>query len=76
MRPIVDGLQGDFGEDMTFIDVNALSGNGAQAFRQLRLPGHPSVVIFSSSSAEVYRAFGIVSIEQLRDAIEDHLDDS
>ena len=72
MRPIVDGLQAEFGERMVFVYSNALL-EGKQALERLALPGHPSFVLFSSEQTEVYRTFGEFDDDRLRDAILSHL---
>ncbi|MBZ0292063.1 MAG: hypothetical protein K8L99_05780 [Anaerolineae bacterium] len=58
MRPIVDGLEVEVGDQIAFIDVNA-EQEGKRAFEQLALPGHPGFVIFSSDHDEIYRTFGV-----------------
>jgi hypothetical protein len=69
MMPIVNGLETDYGEKMAFVRLNAAEGDGKQVFQQLRLPGHPSYVIFSADGKEEYRAFGIVEDAQFREII-------
>ena len=65
MRPIVDGLQAEFRDQIVFVSSNA-GTEGAQAFNALSLPGHPSFVIFDVDGKELYRTFGIVEAERLR----------
>lgn len=74
MSPIVNGLEGAFRTEMSFVYLNAAdSGQGQQAFESLNLPGHPSYVIFSAAGRETHRTFGVVEADQLRTAIQDNL---
>lgn len=73
MRPIVNGLEEQFGDRMAFVYTNAAT-DGQEAFEALSLPGHPSYVIFNADNEEVYRTFGVVEEAQLRSAITDQLD--
>jgi len=70
MRPIVDGLQADYDGEVAFVYVNAADGAKAQsAFEQLRLLGHPAVVIFLPDGSETYRGFGIIKAETLHERL-------
>lgn len=70
MRPIVNGLELEFAGRVHFLHLNAADGaTGTQAFRQSRLSGHPSYLIFGPDGAERYRGVGIVSAETLRDSL-------
>jgi len=74
MMPIVNGLEAEFGNEVTFLYMNAADdGEGQRAFESLYLPGHPSYVIFVPTGEELYRAFGIVSEDSLQLAIENAL---
>jgi hypothetical protein len=71
MRPIVDGLRAEYEDRVTFVYLNAADGGMGQAiFERLRLPGHPSYVIYRPGGGEVYRAFGVLAEEILRAEIE------
>ncbi|MBI5670784.1 MAG: hypothetical protein HZC41_22550 [Chloroflexi bacterium] len=71
MRPIVDGLQAEFGDRVSFVYFNASDGGDGQAlYEQLALPGHPSYAIFTPDGTESYRGFGIVAEAVLRENIE------
>ena len=66
MQPIVNGLQEDYKEQVTFVAFNAKdSGEGEAIFQNLGLPGHPSIVIYSKPGEEIYRQFGIVGFDDL-----------
>ena len=69
MRPIVDGLEQQFGEDVAFVYLNAREGEGEVIFDHLTLPGHPAVVLFSTDRHETFRALGPVEEVILREAI-------
>jgi hypothetical protein len=72
MTPIVNGLQEEFGETVSFVYLDARdNADGQRYFESLELPGHPSILIFDSSKRETYRTFGVVEVEALRQAIVD-----
>jgi hypothetical protein len=75
MRPIVHGLETEFGDQVAFVFANALAEN-KQAFEELALPGHPSFVIFTADQREVFRTFGVFEDNRLRDAVLSALEDS
>jgi len=75
MRPIVDGLQEEYNEQMAFVYLNASDdADGQASFQSLGLPGHPSYVVFSQED-EVFRSFGIVEEGTLVDAIAEVLNE-
>ncbi len=60
MQPIVNGLQEDYQDQVTFVSLNAKdSADGEAIFQDLGLPGHPSIVIYTKDEKEIYRQFGI-----------------
>jgi hypothetical protein len=69
MRPIVDGLQGEYGKRMTFraLDVN---GAGKALFQQFRLRGHPAYVVLDARGQVVWQSVGQVAREVLEAAIQ------
>lgn len=70
MMPIVNGLEAAFGNEMAFLYMNAVDdAEGQKAFDSLSLPGHPGYVIFTPAGKELYRSFGVVNLNILRDAI-------
>lgn len=70
MRPIVDGLQGQYGDRVAFQYLNAAdSAAGEAAFKQLSLPGHPAFVIFSRDRRETYRGVGIIEAAVLEQQV-------
>ena len=74
MQPIVNGLQENYKEEITFVSLNALDNDKGQAlFQQLGLPGHPSMVIYTPDGEEVFRRFGIVTLDDLDNALHEAL---
>ena len=72
MQPIVNGLQEDYGNEITFVSLNAKdSEDGEALFQQLGLPGHPGIVIYTTDGEEVFRRFGIVDFDDLDNALID-----
>jgi hypothetical protein len=70
MTPIVHGLEEEFRANIEFLYMNAADGaEGQRTFQSLRLPGHPSYVLFGSDGKEIYRGFGLVEAETFRNEI-------
>ncbi|HUN08239.1 MAG TPA: thioredoxin family protein [Aggregatilineales bacterium] len=77
MTPIVHGLEDEFSDQVAFLYFDVLDDTaGQEMFESLNLPGHPSFVLFDRDGREIYRAFGIVTDEALRSAIEAAVPDS
>ena len=75
MTPIVNGLESEFRTNILFLYLNAAdAAEGQRTFEALYLPGHPSFVIFQPDGREVYRGFGIVEADTLRNAIASSLE--
>ena len=75
MQPIVNGLQEEYSDNITFVSLNAKDGNNGEAiFQQLGLPGHPGIIIYTTDSEEVYRQFGIVDDSSLVDKLDEILE--
>jgi len=72
MQPIVDGLEEIYGEQMTFVSLNA-AGEGEAAFDASNLPGHPSFLIMQPDGEEVWRRAGVVGYADLDTAIQEAL---
>lgn len=70
MRPIVNGLEEEYGAQVAFRDVNARDGEtGERLFGQLSLPGHPAILIYAPDGEQLYRGVGIVAEAALRAAL-------
>lgn len=70
MMPIVNGFEAKFGKEMAFHSMNAVDdAKGQKAFDSLSLPGHLDYVIFTPAGEELYRSFGVVNLNILRNAI-------
>lgn len=73
MMPIVNGLEDQFGGQMSFVRLNADEGDNAALLAQYGLRGHPSFVVLDESGAVVERFLGPQSSETLSAAIEQAL---
>jgi thiol:disulfide interchange protein len=71
MQPVVDRLEASYVDQIVVERLNAADGDAGQAtFDELRLPGHPSIVIFLSDGTEVVRLFGVVTEDALLQEIQ------
>lgn len=76
MQPIVNGLQEDYQDQVTFVSLNAKDGaDGEAIFQNLGLPGHPSIVIYTADAREIYRQFGIVDETSLINKFDEIFDE-
>jgi hypothetical protein len=69
MQPIVNGLQEEYDGRVAFVQIDAQSADGETLFRQLGLLGHPSILIYSTDGEPVYRGYGIIEAELLRQEV-------
>ncbi|MCA9915957.1 MAG: hypothetical protein KC496_21530, partial [Anaerolineae bacterium] len=75
-QPIVNGLEEQFDTDVSFLSLNAQDGSeGETYFQQLRLPGHPVIVLFDADGQEVYRGLGIIEESAILEQIMSVLDE-
>lgn len=70
MQPIVNRLEAEYGETITFRSLDANQPEGRALFRQFGLPGHPSIVLLDAQGDVVYISFGIVEEAELRAALD------
>lgn len=73
MQPIVNGLEDEYSNIVAFRYLNA-NTDGATAFEQLGLRGHPSFIIFLPDGREVSRSVGLqdeASLQNMLDNIND-----
>lgn len=68
MQPIVNGLEEEYSDSVVFHYLNA-NTDGAAAFEQLGLRGHPAFVIFSPDGREVSRSVGLQDETSLRNML-------
>ncbi|QPC83108.1 hypothetical protein G4Y79_01660 [Phototrophicus methaneseepsis] len=69
MQPIVNGLEEEYSDSVAFRYLNA-NTDGAVAFEQLGLRGHPAFVIFLPDGREVSRSVGLQDEISLRNMID------
>ena len=61
MRPIVDGLEAQYREEVDFLYLNAEDGStGQAAFTYYVLRGHPSTLLAEPGGEVVWQGVGIV----------------
>lgn len=70
MQPIVNGLEDEYSDDITFVYLNA-NTDGAEVYEGLSLRGHPAYVIFLSDGTETFRTLGYQDEQILEQAIQD-----
>ena len=65
-----DGIEEEYGEQITLKRINADEGDGPDIVRAYRIPGHPTTLIFDSEGNEVQRLFGPQSAEVIEEALQ------
>lgn len=68
--PIVNGLEDEFGSEISVVRLNAADSESAALQSQYGLRGHPSFVVLDASGDVIERFFGPQSEETLRMATE------
>lgn len=70
MTPIVNGLQDQFNSQIHFVSLRANDNGAGQAvFEALDLRGHPAVVVMMPDGEEIFRGFGVLDEDLLRDTL-------
>lgn len=71
----MNGIQDEYSDSVTFVSLNAQDGaDGEAIFQSLGLPGHPSIVVYTTDGKEIYRRFGIVTFDELDTTLVDALE--
>ena len=70
MKPIVDGLETQFSDQLAFQRINANEGDGPAIMRAYRIQGHPTILIVDETGQEIKRLIGPQSAEQLTEVLQ------
>lgn len=71
MMPVVNRLENEFQDQIAFIYADAADqSRGQMLFESLRPPGHPSIIIFRTDGSELYRGFGILDENLLKNILQ------
>ncbi|MCO6453064.1 MAG: thioredoxin family protein [Caldilineales bacterium] len=70
MKPIVDGLESDYGDRIVFERLNVDEPDGRVAAQTYRVRGHPTIVIVDSKGDVVWNRVGVIPTADLMAAIE------
>ena len=70
MQPIVDGLEQQYGNRLTFRRINADKGEGPAIVRTYNILGHPTVLLIDKNGKERQRFIGPQDADTLRQAID------
>ena len=68
MKPVVDGLEVDYGERVLFVQLDAENA-GRDAFVAFGLRGHPSFVIIDTTGKVLWKSIGEQPRGQLEEAV-------
>ena len=71
MKPIVDGLETQFGDQLAFQRINANEGDGPAIMRAYRIQGHPTILIVDKTGQEIKRFIGPQPAEALAKIIQE-----
>jgi hypothetical protein len=67
----VNGLEREFGEQISFIRLNAADdAEGQAAFEALNGRGHPLLILFTASGIEARRSVGVPQEDDLAQALQ------
>ena len=74
MTPVVNGLEGKYSDQVTFMSLNAAFGEGKAALDAYRLPGHPSYLLLEPGGEVLWRSFGVQTEAALEAAIREAIE--
>lgn len=69
MTPIVNGLEAEYGERLTFVKLDANTPEGRQVMESYHLRGHPAIVLFDSAGDLAWQSLGLQGREEVAAAI-------
>jgi len=69
MKPIVNGLEQKYNEQITVRWINANEGDGPAIMRTYKIPGHPVIMIFDRQGQEVKRFIGPQPVEAIEEIL-------
>ena len=70
MKPIVDGLEAQYGNQITFEWIEANTGEGPVIMRAYRVQGHPTLLLLDQNGREINRLLGPQSAETVGQALQ------
>lgn len=70
MKPIVDGLEAQYGNQIAFERIDANSGDGPVIMRAYRIQGHPTLLLLDQNGREVNRLIGPQPAETVAEALQ------
>jgi hypothetical protein len=76
MEPVVNGLEGNYSEQVQVRRLDANSSEGSDAFRHYQLLGHPSYVLLNPRGVVMWKGLGEISKVELEGQIQTALEDS
>lgn len=69
MRPIVNGLEGEYGDRIDFRRHNIIADEGNAWATEYGLRGHPAFLLVDEQGQEQWRRVGIVPEEIMEEAL-------
>jgi thioredoxin-like negative regulator of GroEL len=70
MAPIVDGLEGEYGDRVAFQRLNADEDDGQAAAQTYRVRGHPAIVVINARGDVVWSRVGVQPRDVVVSALE------
>jgi thiol-disulfide isomerase/thioredoxin len=69
VRPIVDGLEDEWGEQVQVVRLNVLDDDAQDVLAQLGFRFTPTFILLDGSGDEVWRTVGILNAEEVRQEV-------
>ncbi len=69
MRPIVNGLEGEYGDRIDFRRYNIITDEGNAWATEYGLRGHPAFLLVNEQGQEQWRYVGVVPEETMETAL-------
>lgn len=71
MQPIVDGLEAEYGEQIEFRRINAITEEGLAIYDFYGLRGHPGYVLLNPGGEILWQGLGEQSEENIKTPLEE-----
>ncbi|MEM7031026.1 MAG: thioredoxin domain-containing protein [Chloroflexota bacterium] len=70
VRPIVDGLEEQYQDQVAFVRIDAIAGDGPTIMDVYQISGHPTILLYDEAGNEVNRLFGPQPADVLDGAVQ------
>lgn len=73
MQPIVDGLEAEYGDEVEFRRINAITEEGVAIYDFYSLRGHPAYLLLNPAGEVLWQGVGEQPVESIKNSLDEAL---